>query len=127
MKETGRKMTTNEKVVAVTASPISFVASRAATIGGSFFSSMNRKMFSSTTIASSMTTPTIKTSANIVTLLRVKSSARIIPKVEMTDAGMAMPAMIIERHERMKSSTTRQARMLPRTRWTLISLRAFLM
>ena len=44
---------------------------------------MKRKMFSSTTIASSMTMPTISTSASIVTLLSVKSSAAIMPKVEI--------------------------------------------
>ncbi|MCG3161881.1 MAG: hypothetical protein JMDDDDMK_03096 [Acidobacteria bacterium] len=127
MKEIGRKMTTSESVVASTARPISFVASLAACIGCIFFSSMNRKMFSRTTIASSITTPTISTSASIVTLLSVKSSAFIIPKVEITEAGMAMPAMIVERHERINSNTTRQARMLPRTRWMLISCSAFLM
>ena len=51
-------------------------------------------MFSSTTIASSITMPTIRTSASIVTLLSVKSSALIIAKVEMTDAGIATPAMM---------------------------------
>ena len=81
-------------------------------------------MFSSTTIASSMTMPTISTSASIVTLLSVKSSAAIMPKVEITDAGMATPAMIVERQLRMKASTTRQARMLPSTRCTLISCSA---
>ena len=44
---------------------------------------MKRKMFSSTTIASSMTMPTISTSASIVTVLSVKSSAAIRPKVEI--------------------------------------------
>ncbi len=75
-------------------------------------------------MASSMTMPTISTSASIVTLFSVKSSARIMPKVAMTEAGMATPAMMVERHERMKSSTTRQARMLPRTRCILISCSA---
>ena len=100
---------------------MSFVASRAASIGVMRFSSTKRNMFSSTTIASSITTPTIRTSASIVTLFRVKSSARIIPKVEMTEAGMATPAMRVERQERMKKSTTRDAKMLPRTRCVVIS------
>ena len=60
----------------------------------------------------------------MVTLFSVKSSAHIMPKVAITEVGMAMPAMIVERHERMNSSTTRQARMLPRTRWILISCSA---
>ena len=117
MNETGRKITTSEKVVASTARPMSLVAARAASIGGNFFSSIKRKMFSNTTMASSITTPTISTSANIVTLLSVKLSARIIPKVAITDVGIAMPAISVERHERMNSSTTRHASMLPRTRW----------
>ena len=78
-------------------------------IGGIFFSSTKRKMFSSTTIASSMTMPTISTSASIVTLLSVKSSSHIMPNVETTDAGMAMPAMMVLRQLRVKVSTTRQA------------------
>ena len=52
----------------------------------------------------------------MVTLLSVKSSAHIMPKVEMTEAGIATPAMSVERQLRMKASTTRQARMLPSTR-----------
>jgi hypothetical protein len=116
MKETGRKITTSENVVAITASPISAVASFAARIAVIFFSSTNRKMFSRTTIASSITTPTIKTNASIVTLFSVKSSAFIIPNVEITEAGIAIPAIKVDRHERINASTTRQASMLPRIR-----------
>ena len=81
-------------------------------------------MFSSTTMASSITTPTISTSASIVTLLSVKSSAHIMPNVEITDAGIATAAIIVERQLRMNASTTRQARMLPRIRCRLISCSA---
>ena len=116
MNETGMKMTTRLSVVASTASPISAVASRAAWAGDIFFSSTKRKMFSSTTMASSITTPTISTSASMVTLLSVKFSAHIIPKVDMTDAGMATPAMTVDRQERMNASTTSDARMLPMMR-----------
>ncbi len=56
----------------MTASPMSAVASRAASNGRIFFSSTKRKMFSSTTMASSMTMPTMSTRASMVTLLRVK-------------------------------------------------------
>src|SRR5688500_20013699 len=68
MNETGTKITTRLRVVASTARPISAVAARAASRGGIFFSSTKRKMFSSTTMASSMTMPTISTSASMVTL-----------------------------------------------------------
>ena len=103
MNETGRKITTSESVVASTASPISAVAARAASKASIRFSSTKRKMFSSTTIASSITMPTISTSASMVTLLSVKPSAHIMPNVEMTEAGIATAAMTVERqlaHER---------------------------
>ena len=44
-------------------------------------------------MASSMTMPTISTRASMVTLLSVKSSAAIMPKVAITEAGMATAAM----------------------------------
>ena len=124
MNDTGTKITTRDMVVAMTARPMSAVASRAASKGRIFFSSTKRKMFSSTTMASSMTMPTISTSASMVTLLRVKFRAHIIPKAEMTEHGMATAAMMVERMLRMKASTTREARMLPSTRCRLISCRA---
>src|SRR6478672_13822357 len=102
IKDTGRKITTKESVVASTARPMSFVASLAASLGSIRFSSMKRKIFSSTTMASSITTPTINTSANIVTLLSVKFSARIMPKVEIKEHGIATAAINVERQERMK-------------------------
>ena len=105
----------------MTARPISAVAARAASKASIFFSSMKRKMFSSTTMASSITMPTISTSASIVTLFSVKPNAHIMPKVAMTEAGMATAAMRVERQFRMKSSTTSDARRLPRTRCMLIS------
>ena len=63
---TGRKTANSDNVVAVTARPISRVPSIAAWNEGIPFSSIKRKMFSSTTIASSITIPTINVSANIV-------------------------------------------------------------
>ena len=72
-------------------------------------------------MASSMTMPTISTSASMVTVLSVKSSAAISPKVETTEAGMATAAITVARQSRMNANTTRQARMLPSTRCTLIS------
>ena len=87
---------------------MSAVAARAASKGPIRFSSMKRKMFSSTTMASSITMPTISTSASMVTLLSVKPSAAIMPKAEITDAGMATAAMIVERQLRMKAMTTRR-------------------
>src|SRR6266404_991975 len=108
MNDTGTKMTTRLNVVAITASPISAVAARADSNRRIFFSSTNLKMFSSTTIASSITTPTISTSASIVTLFSVKLSARIIPNVAIVEAGIATAAMIVERQLRMKASRSEE-------------------
>ena len=72
MNATGRKMMTSESVVAMTARAISAVASEAARRGGVPSSSTWRKMFSSTTTASSITMPTASTRASIVTLFSVK-------------------------------------------------------
>src|SRR5678816_2609908 len=94
MNDTGTNTTTSESVVARTASPISAVAALAAASGAIPFSSTKRKMFSSTTIASSMTTPTISTSASIVTLFSVKPSGHMHANVAMTDAGMATPCLL---------------------------------
>ena len=53
-------------------------------------------MFSSTTIASSMTMPTASVSASMVIELRVKSSYQIRPNVAMIDVGIAIAAMSVD-------------------------------
>ena len=68
---TGMKMMARDNVVASTAKPISRVPSMAASTGDICFSSATLKMFSSTTIASSITMPTIRTRASIVISLSV--------------------------------------------------------
>ena len=75
-------------------------------------------------IASSITTPTISTRASIVTLFIVKSMAFITAKAPMIDVGMATAAMIVERQDRMNSSTMTLAMMLPTMRWFWISCKA---
>ena len=70
-------------------------------------------------MASSITTPTISTSASMVMLLSVKLSEHIAPKVEMIEAGIAIAAMIVARQLRMNSSTTSDARIEPRIRCSL--------
>ena len=100
------------------------VAWTAACIGGIFFSSMKRKMFSSTTMASSITTPTISTSASMVMLFSVKFSQYIAPKVAMIEAGIATAAIIVARQLRMNSSTTSDARIAPRIRCSCTSWKA---
>ena len=66
MKATGRKTAISDRLVASTARPTSLVPSTAASRGLIFFSSMKRKMFSSTTTASSITMPTASVSASSV-------------------------------------------------------------
>src|SRR5215831_5631339 len=73
-------------------------------------------MFSSTTIASSMTMPTANVSASIVSELSVKSSYQIRPKVAMIDVGMAIAAISVERQFHRKTRTTNAARIDPTTR-----------
>jgi len=118
--DTGRNTITSERVVTSTARPISLVPTTAACMGGIPFSSMAWNTFSSTTMASSITTPTMSTSANMVTLFSVKSKARIMANVAMIEAGMATAAISVERQDFMNTSTTRVAKMLPTTRcfWT---------
>jgi len=118
----GMKMMISDSVVASTARPISFVPMKAASIGGSLFSSMLRKMFSSTTMASSMTMPTISVRASIVIWLRLNPIQFISEKVEMIDVGMATAAISVERQLRMKNSTTIAATKPPRTRCSSTAL-----
>ena len=70
-------------------------------------------MFSSTTIASSMTIPTASVSASIVIELSVKPWYQIRPNVAMIDVGMAIAAMIVERQFQRNTSTTAAARIEP--------------
>ena len=67
---------------------------------------MCRKMFSSTTIASSMTMPTASVRPSSVMLFSVKSMARISVNVAMIDAGIASDEMMTARMLRMKNMTT---------------------
>ena len=67
-KEMGTNTDTSTSVVAITAKPISRLPSSAAIRGG-WPSSMRRKMFSSTTIASSTTRPIARTMPSRVSTL----------------------------------------------------------
>ena len=73
-------------------------------------------MFSSTTIASSMTMPTDSVSASIVIMLSVKPMYQIRPNVAMIEVGMAIAAMIVDRRLLRNSSTTSAARIEPTIR-----------
>ena len=73
-------------------------------------------MFSSTTIASSITIPTASVSASRVMLFSVKSITFIRVKVATMEVGMAREAMSTERTLRMKRNTTSEASTLPKNR-----------
>ena len=121
MKATGRKMTTSESVVATTALPISCVAAAAASFGVMPFSSTYLKMFSSTTIASSITMPVASDSASIVMLLSVKPNAFMSVNVPTIDVGIARAAMNVTRRFRMNRNTTIDASRPPRNKCSLMS------
>ncbi len=116
MKATGRKTAISDRLVASTASAISRVPSTAACLGGCCFSSMKRKMFSSTTTASSITMPTASVRARSVMTLSVKPMYSMAPKVAMSEAGMATAAITVGRSLRRKSQTTAEAKSEPRIR-----------
>ena len=127
MKATGRKTAISESDVARTASAISPVPWAAASRGESFFSSRNRKTFSSTTTASSMTMPTTSASARRVMTLSVKPMYCIAAKVAMREVGMATAAMIVSRKRRRNKSTVAAAKSEPRSRCSLTASTAAVM
>ena len=86
---------------------------------------MKRQMFSSTTIASSMTMPTASVSASIVIEFSVNPMYQIRPNVATIDVGIAMAEIIVERTFQRKTKTTSAASSDPmhqvlfdRRRWT---------
>ena len=129
MKATGKKIAISETVVATTASTISFDPVTAASQGERFSSSMCRKMFSSTMIASSITMPVETDRPSIVMLFSVKPAHRMAKKVAMIDVGMDTAAMSAGRQFRhpRNTQTMRLARRAPRTRWCWTSPSARLM
>ena len=116
MNATGRKMTISEIDVATTASVTSRVPSIAAWNGGVPSSSMCLKIFSRTTIASSITMPTASVSPRSVMLFSVKPADRISAKLAMMEAGIASAETITTRRLRMKTMITRLASRLPKIR-----------
>src|SRR5215467_14605247 len=116
MNAIGTKMITSEMVVASTARVISLVASIAARIGSYRFSSIYLTMFSSTTMASSITIPTASVSASSVMLLSVKSIAFNNVKVAIIDVGIAIEAMTTDLTLRIKNKTTSAASRLPNSK-----------
>jgi len=109
---TGRNTATTVRVVAVTARPISAVASSAAA-KGVFPIRMCRTMFSMTTMASSIKRPTDRDKAIRDMKLRVKFIAFMAKKVAIMEVGMASALISVLRQSRKKMKTIRTARRLP--------------
>ena len=68
--------------------------------------SMWRKMFSSTTMASSTTRPMASTKASSVSVFTLKPSAYMMPKVVISEIGMVTIGMIEARIERRNTTIT---------------------
>ena len=118
---TGMNTASRDKVVARTASPISFVPAMAAWKGSIPFSSTWRYIFSRTTIASSITMPTIRVSASIVIWLSEKPNAAMAAKAAMMETGIARAAIKVERKFQRKMKTIIAAKIAPRTRCSSIA------
>src|SRR4029079_3206919 len=103
---TDKQCPMSDTEVAHTASVTSFVPLIAAWNGGAPSSSMWRKMFSSTTIASSMTMPTANVRPSGVMLFSVRPGSRISPKLAMIVARIASEAISTTRKLRMNTMIT---------------------
>ena len=112
VKAMGRKTATMVEVTASTASAISAAPLRAAVLGSSPFS-MWRKMFSRTTMASSISIPTERERAIMEIMLSEMPRAFSTMKVPSTTTGSPATVTRVLRKSRKKSSTTSAARMPP--------------
>ena len=126
MNATGTNTATIAKVVAITASPISSVPSRAAR-KWSLPIARWRTMFSRTTIASSMSSPMHSDSAISVRKFSVKPNTYTAMKVAITEIGSVSPVMIVLRHECRKRKTMKTVRSAPSTIVTFTPCSAFSM
>ncbi|MNL06026.1 hypothetical protein D3C87_1266480 [compost metagenome] len=104
-KEIGPNTAITTSVVAITAIATSLVPSRAASLGFLPISKC-RKIFSRTTIASSIKSPTAKDSASKVIKLIVKPIAYMITNPPKSEFGKAIAVMKVERAEPKKKNTT---------------------
>ena len=95
-----------EKVVAVTASPISAVPALAA-VRRSAPISMWRTIFSRTTMASSINTPIASESPSNVMKLSVNPQAHTAINAAITEVGKASAVISVERHELRNAYTTK--------------------
>jgi hypothetical protein len=112
MKATGTNTAARVAEVAITAMPISSVASMAACSGGLPIARC-RATFSTSTMASSTRMPMTTASASSVSRLSEKPSHHITAKVGITDSGNAMAEIHVARQSRRKNQTTITASSAP--------------
>ncbi len=106
VKASGANTATRVSVMATTAKPIS-LAPLSAAWKGSSPSSMWRKMFSSTTMASSTTRPMASTRASRVKVFTVKPAAAMMAKAPIRLTGIVTSGMMEARRVRRNTNTTR--------------------
>ena len=119
-KTTGTKTAAIETVAAVAAKATCLAPLEAASLGLSPCSRC-RSMFSRTTIASSITTPTARVIARSVMVLSVKSKIHITPKVVISENGIEIPTISVGRQRRRKPKTVKVARTAPNWRAKSVS------
>jgi len=119
-KVTGKKTAAMETVAAVAAKAICRAPREAASTGASPCSRW-RSMFSSTTMASSITTPTARVRPSSVITLRVKPRSHITPKVATSESGMAAATIRVGRMRRRKTNTVTTASTAPSARAKSVS------
>ena len=108
MNATGTNTATSVAEVAMTAIPISSVASMAACSGGLPIARW-RATFSTSTMASSTRMPTTTANASKLSRLSEKPNQYITAKVGITDSGSAIAEIQVARQSRRKNQTTRTA------------------
>ncbi len=104
-KASGANTAVSVSVIAITAKPISLMPLIAAGTRGMPCSTL-RKMFSSTTIASSTTRPIASTIASSVSVLTVKPNAYINANAPTSDRGIVTSGIKVARTSRRKMKIT---------------------
>ena len=112
-KETGIKTAASTMATPTSAPLIWLMAFFVASRGESPSSAMTRSTFSTTTMASSTSRPMASTRPNMESVLMLKPSAAIRPKVPSSTTGMAIAGMIVARQFCRKSSITRTTSAMP--------------
>ena len=122
-KTTGRKTAATEIVALVAAKAISRVPTLAASLE-LFPPARWRSIFSSTTMASSITTPTARVIPRSVMVFSVNPLIHTNPKVATSETGIASAMINVGRDLRRKMKTVKTASAAPKTNANLVSATA---